>query len=146
MNKIVVGTDGSTVADAALDWAYDEAKRWGADLYVLHAWSYPYGYGGARVSVEEPPELVKLDAAKVLERSCTSLRARKGADVHLHPVMAAGTPARTLMEEGKDADLIVVGSRGHGGFVSLLLGSTADQVAQHAPCPVVVVRDAGAGS
>jgi len=141
MHKIVVGTDGSSIADAALDWAYDEAARWGAELTVVHAWSYPYAYGGARVSIEEPPEVVKLDAAKLLESASVALRERKGGDVAIHPRLAAGAPARMLMEEAKDADLLVVGSRGHGGFLSLLLGSTAHQVAQHASCPVVVVRD-----
>ena len=140
MKKIVVGTDGSTNADAALDWAYDEAKRWGADLFVVHAWAYPYAYGGVRVTVEEPPELAKLDAAKLLDEACAALRVRKGADVPLHPRLAGGSAARTLMDEGKDADLIVVGSRGRGGFLSLLLGSTAHQVAHHALCPVAIVR------
>ena len=140
MKKIVVGTDGSTSADAALDWAYDEAERWGADLFVVHAWAYPYAYGGVRVTFEEPPELAKLDAAKLLEEACTALRERKGADVPLHPRLAGGSAARTLMDEGRDADLIVVGSRGHGGFLSLLLGSTAHQVTRHSPCPVAIVR------
>lgn len=140
MKKIVVGTDGSMTADDALDWAYDEAKLWGADVYVVHAWAYPYGYGGARVTVEEPPELVKLDAAKTLDDVCKALQARKGSDVKLHPRLVSGAAAKVLMEEAKDADLLVVGSRGHGGFLSLLLGSTAHQVTHHAPCPVVVVR------
>lgn len=141
MKKIVVGTDGSKIADRAMDWAYDEAARWGAELYVVHAWSYPYGYGGARVTVEEPPELVKLDAARLLEEACAGLLERKGRAVAVHPRLMAGSAARMLMDEGESADLLVVGSRGHGGFLSLLLGSTAHQVAQHAPCPVVVVRD-----
>lgn len=142
MRRIVVGTDGSKAAERALDWAYDEAERWGAELEVVHAWSYPYGYGGARVTVEEPPELMKLDAARVLEESCTGLRARKGERVALHPRLLAGSPGRVLMDEANDADLLVVGSRGHGGFLSLLLGSTAHQVTRHAHCPVVVIRDA----
>jgi nucleotide-binding universal stress UspA family protein len=146
MRKIVVGTDGSKIADLALDWAYDEAQRWSADLEVVHAWSYPYGYGGARVTVEEPPELMKLDAAKVLEASCNGLLERKGSAVTLRPRLLAGSPARVLMDEAEDADLLVVGSRGHGGFLSLLLGSTAHQVTQHAHCPVVVVRDGKASS
>lgn len=140
MKKIVVGTDGSMTADDALDWAYDEATRSGADVYVVHAWSYPYGYGGARVTVEEPPELVKLDAAKTLDDVCKALQARKGGDVKLHPRLLSGSPAKVLVQESADADLLVVGSRGHGGFLSLLLGSTARQLAHHAPCPVVVVR------
>jgi len=142
--KIVVGTDGSHVADDAMDWAYDEAARWDAELFVAHAWAYPYGYGGARVTVEEPPELVRLDAAKTLEEACKALQARKGGDVKLHPRLLSGSTAKVLMEEAKDADLLVVGSRGHGGFLSLLLGSTAHQVANHAPCPVVVVHRAEA--
>ncbi len=141
MSKIVVGTDGSKSADLALDWAYDEAKRRDVDLEVVHAWSYPYGYGGTRVTVEEPPELMKLDAAKVLEASCAGVLERKGSEVTLRPRLLAGSPARVLMDEAEGADLLVVGSRGHGGFLSLLLGSTAHQVTQHAHCPVVVIRD-----
>lgn len=146
MRRIVVGTDGSKIADRALDWAYDEAEKWGADLEVVHAWSYPYAYGGARVAVEEPPELMKLDAAKVLEEVCAGLRERKGARVAMHPRLLAGSAGRVLTDESTGADLVVVGSRGHGGFLSLLLGSTAHQVTQHAHCPVVVIRNGEAAS
>jgi nucleotide-binding universal stress UspA family protein len=143
MSKIIVGVDGSEQSRSALDWAWDEAKLWSAPLHVVHAWLYPYAYGH-RVTVAEPVELVKLDAGHLLEHEVSELRARKGGGdgdvVEVHPHLIEGSPTEVLLREGKDADLIVVGSRGRGGFLSLMLGSVAHQVSNHAPCPVVVVR------
>lgn len=137
--RIVVGIDGSESSRAALDWAYDEAKRWGADLDVVHAWSYPYAYG-VEGAVVVPPQTLADDATKLGEEEITALRARRGDGVKVTLVVEEGGAAHSLLDRAKDADMVVVGSRGHGGFYSLLVGSTADQVVHHAVCPVVVVR------
>jgi nucleotide-binding universal stress UspA family protein len=140
--RIVVGIDGSESARAALDWAWDEAKRWGAELEVVHAWSYPYAYG-VEGAVVVAPQTLSDDAKKLADEELAGLQARKGADVHMTMVVEEGGAAHTLLDRGKDAAMIVVGARGHGGFLSLLVGSVADQVVHHAPCPVVVVRHPG---
>jgi len=137
--RIVVGIDGSESARAALDWAWDEAKRWGAELEVVHAWSYPYAYG-VEGAVVVAPQTLSDDAKKMADEELVDLRARKGDDVRMTMVVEEGGAAHSLLDRGKDAAMIVVGARGHGGFLSLLVGSVADQVVHHAPCPVVVVR------
>lgn len=137
--RIVVGIDGSESARAALDWAWDEAKRWGAELEVVHAWSYPYAYG-VEGAVVVPPQTLSADAAKLVDEEIAELRTRKGDSVRMSLVVEEGGAAHTLLDRGKDAAMIVVGARGHGGFLSLLVGSVADQVVHHAECPVVVVR------
>jgi nucleotide-binding universal stress UspA family protein len=146
MDKIVVGVDGSEPSRLAMDWAWDEALLTGAELDLVHAWIYPYSVGH-RVTVTEPIELVRLDAARLLDDEAAALAARKipaGSPVGKHPSIHAmlreGSPAEELLSEAKDADLLVVGSRGRGGFLSLMLGSVAHQVSSHARCPVVVVR------
>ena len=137
--RIVVGIDGSESARAALDWAYDEAARWGGALDVVHAWSYPYSYG-VEGAVVVPPQTLADDATKVAEEEVAGLRARKGDAIPVTLVVEEGGAAHCLLDRAKDASLLVVGSRGHGGFVSLLVGSTADQCVHHATVPVVVVR------
>ncbi len=139
--RIVVGIDGSESARAALDWAWDEAKRWDAELEIVHAWSYPYAYG-VEGAVVVPPQTLSADAAKLVDEEIAELRARKGDSVRMTLVVEEGGAAHTLLDRGKDAAMIVVGARGHGGFLSLLVGSVADQVVHHAQCPVVVVRAA----
>jgi nucleotide-binding universal stress UspA family protein len=138
MTKVVVGVDGSTEADQALAWAYEEARLRGASLHVVHAWIYPYV--GPRPGGKEPYEDMRAEAERtlsaVVERVVGSLPPGVSVESHL----VEGSPAGELLREGKDALMIVVGSRGRGGFASLLLGSTSQQVAHHAPCPVVVFR------
>ena len=137
--RIVVGIDGSEASRAALDWAYDEAARWGGALEVVHAWSYPYSYG-VEGAVVIPPQTLADDAQKVAEEELATLRTRKGDKVPVTLIVEEGSAAHCLLDRSKDAALLVVGSRGHGGFVSLLVGSTADQCVHHATVPVVVVR------
>lgn len=137
--RIVVGIDGSDSSRAALDWAHDEAARWNAALDVVHAWSYPYAYG-VDGAIAVPPQALADEATRLANDEVAALRTRKGAAVPVTIVVEEGGAAHCLIDRAKDADMVVVGSRGHGGFVSLLVGSTADQVVHHAPCPVVVVR------
>jgi nucleotide-binding universal stress UspA family protein len=140
MAKIVVGIDGSPAAAAALEWAVAEARLRDAQLLVVHVWGIPvlayaspYGAGvtGEVVEAERKAAADALDAA--LEHVD-----REGLD--LRSELVEGAPAQSLLDAAERADLLVVGSRGHGGFAGLLLGSVSQQCAQHAQCPVVIVR------
>jgi nucleotide-binding universal stress UspA family protein len=140
MRKIVVGLDGSPASLDALEWAYAEAIVSGADLTAVHGWIYPYP--GPRTSVSEPRTQMQLDAMEELKSSLESLGPRLVAGlIHVHPKLIEHSPAESLLDEAKDADLLVVGSRGRGALRSSLLGSVSRTVAQHAACPVVIVRE-----
>jgi nucleotide-binding universal stress UspA family protein len=142
MDKIVVGVDGSPTGNAALKWAFSEAKLRGCSLQVVHAWEYPYQ--GPRTTVTEPRELMELDAAKELQDAIHDLQISAGDGPVVEHELLEGNPADVLIRASEDADLVVVGSRGRGGFASLLLGSTSHAVVQHAHCPVTVVPTAAA--
>lgn len=120
----------------ALTWAVDVARRAGGRVDAVHAWHLPstvaYPYAAPLVA----PDLLEEEAEKVLAEAVASIDA---TGVEVHQLVAHGGAAQTLLEAAKGADLLVVGSRGHGGFVGLLLGSVSQQVCHHAPCPVVVV-------
>lgn len=140
MQRIVVGIDGSQGARRALEWAVAEAKLRDAHLVVIHAWLEPAAVavgsvitaGGVEPEVfEETAERTVADVLK--EVDTTGLP--QGIESHV----VAGAPARSLLDAAKDADIVVVGSRGLGGFTGLLLGSVSQQVAHHATCPVVII-------
>ncbi len=139
MKKIVVGVDGSALSHTALRWAYDEAKLHRAELTVVHSWLYPYV--GPRTGVSEPRDDMKLDAMRELEASIKTLGELGEGAVPIHALLKEGSPAECLIDACADADLLVVGSRGRGGFKALLLGSVSRVIVQHAPCPVAVIRD-----
>ena len=141
MARIVVGIDGSESAQRALRWALDEAKLRQARLDVVHSWHVPY----AAATPYSPPAAwdptdFESEAQRVLDRV---VDAEDGDGVDVRRVLAAGSAAQNLIELSKGADLVVVGSRGRGGFAGLLLGSVSQQVVHHAPCPVVVVPQEG---
>jgi nucleotide-binding universal stress UspA family protein len=147
VSTIVVGVDGSDASKEALRWAAEEARLRGASLRAIHAWSYPIGAAGLGLM---PP--VDAEARETVERAAQEMaqRALAEADVDASrldadAVAVEGMAADVLVRAAAGADLLVVGSRGHGGFAGLLLGSVSQQCAQHAPCPVVIVRD-GASS
>ena len=136
MSKIVVGVDGSTFADDAVRWATDEADRCGAHLDVVHAWSYLYERpddGRDRVTT-----LADVDAAMVVERAVELSRERGSGDVTGRVLEGGAVDA--LIDASETSDMIVVGTRGRGGFRSMLFGSVAQHVATHASCPVAVIR------
>lgn len=136
MERIVVGVDGSANGLEALRWAVDEAARRGAVVEAVNAWTVPfvegYPYAGVRL---EPGELEQASTA-VLDEAVAALG---DVEVEIQKVPRCGSPASVLVEAAKGADLLVVGSRGRGGFTGLLLGSVSQQVSHHAPCPVVIV-------
>lgn len=146
MNEIVVGVDGSEESRAALDWAVEEGRLRQAPVLAIHAWEVPMvpaPTGLVPPSVEVVGDLTELreDAASLVETMVREI-AGDAADVEIRPLTVEDKPVRALLDaaERNDAQMIVVGSRGHGGFVSLLIGSTSDQVARHATCPVVIHR------
>jgi nucleotide-binding universal stress UspA family protein len=144
MAMIVVGVDGSPESKEALRWALEEARLRAATVRAVYAWRDPYtlapGFG--------LPEDFEFDALR--ERAVETLDAVIAevdgtSDVLVDGVVAEGAAASVLVDAAEGADLLVVGSRGHGGFVGLLLGSVSQQCVQHAPCPVLVVRGQRSG-
>lgn len=134
MGRIVVGVDGSEGADAALAWAIGEARLRGARLEVVHSFTYPIM--GDLPTVADADALFVQEAEAILER--TVARSEVG-DVEFDARVVRGSAAAVLLDAARDADLLVVGSRGRGGFAGLVLGSVSQQCAQHAPCPIVIV-------
>jgi nucleotide-binding universal stress UspA family protein len=142
IKQIVVGVDGSDSSRAALHWAYDEATHHGATLTVVSTWhppampmTPPYGSLPPEGYASQP----KQEALNLLEKLIAALEARKPA-VDVRTLISEGNPAEVLIERSKEADLMVVGSRGHGGFKGMLLGSVSQHLVAHSDCPVVVVR------
>ncbi|MGI8578141.1 MAG: universal stress protein [Nocardioidaceae bacterium] len=134
--RIVVGVDGSPASIDALKWATRQATLTGATVEAVISWQHPRGYGGYPISVEvDWPS----NAHSVLDTAVAEALASEPGVVSRKVV--EGHPAKVLVDAAVGADLLVVGSRGHGGFVGMLLGSVSEQVAAHASCPVLVVRD-----
>jgi nucleotide-binding universal stress UspA family protein len=138
VQKIVVGVDGSESSLAALRWALGEARLRNTEVELIHTWSLtpmvdPMGFA-SYVPVEE-----LNSAAKQITEEAMAKVAEFVGNVKITSRIARGPAASTLLEAAKDAQLLVVGRRGHGGFMGLLLGSVAEQVAHHATCPVVIV-------
>jgi nucleotide-binding universal stress UspA family protein len=144
MTTIVVGVDGSDGSLQALRWAADEARLRKALLQVVLAWDYPASLlAGASFSVPDLEilgDFGKLAEARLGQALQDASSALEGVEVERRVI--EGAPALALIEAAKDADLLVVGTRGHGGFVGLLLGSVSQQCAHHAPCPIVIVPPA----
>ncbi|MEV6325621.1 universal stress protein [Nocardia sp. NPDC051787] len=142
MRTIVVGVDGSPPSQEALRWALAEARCHGSTVRAVHAWSLPYHQGEiGHMAVERLGEPLHQEAERTLE---TALRAAMsgGDGVPIERLVVESPSARALIDAAADADLLVVGSRGRGGFTGLMLGSTSQQCAQHGPCPVVIVHAA----
>ena len=145
MGLIVVGVDHSEGAKAALRFALEEARLRQATLRVVHAWQFGYigatGLEGAAALPAMGGELedFRQGAAAALDETLREVGAETDG-VTIERRVDQGTAAAVLVDESRGTDLLVVGSRGHGGFAQLLLGSVSQQCAQHAFCPVVIVR------
>jgi nucleotide-binding universal stress UspA family protein len=140
MSTIVVGVDGSSGSHEALRFAAEEARLRGATLRVVTAWHIPStAYSGGFVAPFDRREFER-NADVACEKALAAVR-EQVADLEVQRVVGEGQPAHVLLEEARDADLLVVGTRGHGGFAGLLLGSVSQQCAHHAPCPVVIVNE-----
>lgn len=145
MAQIVVGVDGSDSAKKALSWALEEAQLRGADVVAVHAWE------SAPMMLEPGPapgfDLVGVmpqlqESAETLVQTVVDDVVGENRDVTVERRAMEGPPVEVLVEASRDADLLVVGSRGLGGFKQLLLGSVSQQLAHHAPCPLVIHRRA----
>src|ERR1700761_9182199 len=139
--RIVVGVDGSPSSIGALRWAIRQAELTGADVEAVIAWHYPIatgGYGFAPTGMATSFDF-KENAEKVLAEAI-STACGPGGSVPVHPRVIEGNPAQVLLDASDGADLLVVGSRGHGGFTEALLGSVGQHCVHHARCPVVVIR------
>ncbi len=136
MARIVVGVDGSPGAYAALQWAAQEAHLRRATLEVVLVWQYP---PFPDIWGPPPPPRHDLEAAAqaTLDKVVGAIEGAEGVDVVAS--LVEGSPAEVLVTAALDADLVVVGSRGHGGFTGLLLGSVSQHLVTHSRCPVVVV-------
>lgn len=142
MARIVVGIDGSPESVQALRWALAEAKLRGAALCVVHTWAYPYIAAGPGLDPGLDADMIDNaeTVAKELVRGELDDLGDKTVGVDIECVIVEGAAAPALLDAAEGADLLVVGSRGRGGFTGLLLGSVSQQCAHHASCPVVIVR------
>ena len=137
---VVVGDDGSPGAEVALRYALGEARRRNTDLHVIRAWRITTALslsaqGGYVPALSE----LEADTRKDLQQRVNRILGDpEDVKLHVHTVYASA--ARALISASETADVVVVGSRGLGGFSSLLLGSVADQCTRHCACPVIVVR------
>jgi nucleotide-binding universal stress UspA family protein len=134
---IIVGVDGSACSKEALAWAARQARLTGSTLQVVATWTLPTTYGFA------PPVSESFDAQSemqgMLDRTVKEVVGER-PPFPLETKVLPGHPATVLTEMSRDASLVIVGSRGHGGFVGLLIGSVSEHLTTHAHCPVVVVR------
>jgi nucleotide-binding universal stress UspA family protein len=157
-STIVVGVDGSEGSVAALRWALDEARLRGSRVRVVHAYRSPHvpladaelgvaGGMGVPVMVaqggEELQRAVESQARHVIDASVRGAGDDAVEGLEIEREAIEGPTAQTLIEAARGAELLVVGSRGRGGFVGFLLGSVSQQCAQHPPCPVVILPPPG---
>lgn len=135
--RIVVGVDGSENSRRALRWALTEARLRGMAVEVVHCWHFPYVADPAGM-VAYPSAALQESAEALVRESLQSMGDdTQGIAITTRVEQAPG--AETLVSLSESAELLVIGRRGHGGFLSLVLGSVAQQVVSHAHCPVVVV-------
>jgi nucleotide-binding universal stress UspA family protein len=140
LHRIVVGIDGSSGSAAALRWALAEASLRSAEVHAVYAWTYPYAAG-----VDVVGYVVGADEYEAMHRTSldTALREAVPEDAVRSTIktsVVCESAGAALIKAGEDADMIVVGARGHGGFLGLILGSVSTQVVNHASTTVVVVR------
>jgi nucleotide-binding universal stress UspA family protein len=136
---VVVGVDGSPTSDAAIATAFDEASWRGAGLVAVHAWS-EYASDHVRFeALDEGREQVEQVENELLAQRLAGWQ-EKYPDVDVRRVVTPGRPVEKLLDYAAGAQLIVVGSRGNGGFSGMLLGSTSQALIRHATCPLMVVR------
>jgi nucleotide-binding universal stress UspA family protein len=148
---VVVGVDGSAGAREALRWAAAEARLRQTGLRVVNAWTFGfagaggggYGYPYIGGSADTLPGAGFNDLHEAAEALLDQEIADAGVEaegLEIERAVVEGGPVEALVNAVTGRDLLVVGSRGHGGFAGLLLGSVSQQCAHHAPCPVVIVR------
>jgi nucleotide-binding universal stress UspA family protein len=134
--RIVVGVDGSPASIQALRWAMAQAELTSANVQAVLTWETP-GQAGFDIysAVVDWADLARRTLEIALKE------AGDGAPLSIETLLLQGHPAKVLVDVSAGAQLLVVGSRGHGGFAGLMLGSVSKYVTAHASCPVLVVRD-----
>lgn len=141
MSGIYVGIDGSSHSQLALEWAMREAVIRREPLTVIAVHEVPTSGWGGMIVYPQDSEL-REESRKAAQEAVDKAAAQLGGAAPSSVTVQAsiGLPAAELIELSKEADLLVIGSRGAGGFTRLIVGSTSAQVSQHARCPVVIVR------
>jgi nucleotide-binding universal stress UspA family protein len=134
---VVVGVDGSTESVAALKWAGGYAAATGARVRAVMAWHFHSTVGP---TTGRTPKPVTEEVRAEMTETLTTAIATADPGVSVEPVLGYGHPAEVLVGESDDADLLVVGNRGHGPLSGMLVGSVSINCVTHAHCPVVVVR------
>jgi nucleotide-binding universal stress UspA family protein len=134
--RVVVGVDGSTASRKALQWAGDEADRYGTELVVVHAWMYPDTHSFSESS--QARDLTQVDAACLLDREVEAAHEQFACEVSGQ--LVDFSPSAALLATVRDGDLLVVGSEGHGSVHTTLFGSTVSTLLDQCPVPTVVVR------
>ena len=132
----MVGVDASARSHRALSWAVEEAALWGAALDVVHGWLVPLALYEGRGPIPVDPELLERGSRAILDKAVASVGA---TGIELTPTLVEGEPVPVLTRAAAGADLLVVGSRGLGGFTGRLVGSVGQRCVDSAPCPVVLV-------
>jgi nucleotide-binding universal stress UspA family protein len=140
-DRIVVGVDGSPGSKTALTWAMNQARLTGATIQAVTAWEDPARYGTAYgwTAAAFEGNTFAAAVAKDLDATVAEVTAQAEHPVTVLTQIVEGHPAETLRQAAAGAQLLVVGSRGHGTFAGIVLGSVSQHCVQHAPCPVVVV-------
>ncbi|MGW4213616.1 universal stress protein [Lentzea sp. NPDC004789] len=137
---VVVGVDGSAAARAALEWAVEDARRRGCRVDAVSAWHPDYGFviGAvpAEVVMRMSPEAMRAAAQAGLDKAVEGFEG-----VEIRRILVEADPRTALTDASKDAELLVVGNRGHGTIVEAILGSVSSYCVHHASCPVVVIRE-----
>jgi nucleotide-binding universal stress UspA family protein len=134
--RYVVGIDGSEQSRGALRWALRQARLTGATVDMVTAWRFPASYGlavvGGDLGLEAEARTMLAEVLKQVDD--------EAAGVHVRELVGEGPPVQVLLEAAKDAELLVIGSRGRGGFASAILGSVSLACVLNAHCPVLVFR------
>lgn len=135
---IVVGVDGSESSIDALRWAAGQARLTASDLAAVAAWDWPMNFGWTASPLPPDIDLAK-DAQDAVDAAVAAVQ-KDYPDVAIRTHVVQGRPAPVLIEASKGAEMLVVGSRGHGEFAGMLLGSVSEHCVSHAECPVLVLR------
>ncbi len=138
---VVIGVDGSAESVGALKWAATYAAATGATLTAVLSWHYPAAAGPAPIGKAPKPisDEIRAEMQETLDKVLTEVFGTPAPE-KVQTKVAYGHPAPVLVEESQDADLLVVGHRGHGAFTGMLVGSVSMHCVANAGCPVVVVR------
>jgi nucleotide-binding universal stress UspA family protein len=136
---IVVGVDGSLHSEAALRWALGQARLTGARIEALCAWQYPVAFGFTHAYVPDQGGLLPELSQETLDKTIAAVTDENEPQVDLVRVVVQGHAAEMLLQAAQDADLLVLGSHGHGPLAGILLGSVTQHCVHHSRCPVVVI-------